>query len=253
MVNTMSLNTDIGEGYGIWRVGDDSALLELVTDANIACGFHAGDPTIMRATCAGAAARGVSVGAQVSYPDIRGFGRRHIEMPASEITDDVLYQLGALHAFAVAAGTRLTYVAVHGALYHAAVTDPTTAHAVVAAAQCFDPSLAFLCQPGTALHEAVVAQNMRPVHEGYVDRAYSPDGLLVPRGLGGAVLSEPAQCAERAVMMATRGQVTTIAGDLIPMPAQSLCIHSDSPGAVEIARAVRSALEAAGVSLAPLG
>ena len=252
MDSTISLNTDIGEGLGMWTIADDDALLNVVTDANLACGAHASDPDIMGRTCYTAVRNGVNVGAQPGYFDIRGFGRRFIETDPASLTNDVLYQLGALSAFTRAAGTTVKYLKIHGALYHAAVKRPEYADAVIAAAKLFDPDMPFMCQPGTTLHDAVTAAGLPVIREGYIDRAYTADGLLVPRGEPGAVITDVEKCAERAVSIAVRGEVEAIDGSPVSVPADSVCIHSDSPGAVRIALAVRSALEAAGVKVSPL-
>lgn len=252
MGTKISLNTDIGEGLGAWRIADDEALLAIVTDANLACGAHASDPDIMRKTCEIAATRDVSVGAQVGYFDIRGFGRRYIDMDPGTLINDVLYQLGALHAFTRATGTGIAYLKIHGALYHAAVQRADYAEAIISAAMLFDPNMPVMCQPGTTLFGAVTNAGLRTIREGYIDRAYTPEGLLVPRGLPGALITDVEQCAERAVGIAVRGEVEAIDGTIIPVPAESVCIHSDSPGAVEIASAVRYALEQAGVAVAAL-
>lgn len=252
METRISLNTDIGEGFGAWSIADDPALLKVVTEANLACGAHASDPDIMRRTCHRASECGVSVGAQVGYFDLRGFGRRFIETDPATLVNDVLYQLGALQAFTVVAGIRVSYLKVHGALYHAAVQRSNYAEAIITAAKLFDPAMPLMCQPGTQLFEAVTAAGLRTIREAYIDRAYTVDGLLVPRGLPGAVITDIDTCAERAVSIAVRGEVECIDGAVISVPADSVCIHSDSPGAVEIARAVRNALEAAGVSVKPV-
>lgn len=249
---TISLNTDIGEGLGAWTIADDDTLLGIVTDANLACGAHASDPDIMRRTCETAVRNGVKIGAQPGYFDIRGFGRRFIETDPATLTNDVLYQLGALSAFTRAAGTKVAYLKIHGALYHAAVQRPAYAEAVVRAAQLFDSEMPFMCQPGTGLYDVVVAAGLRAIREGYIDRAYTPAGLLVPRGEPGALITDLESCARRAVDIATRGEVEAIDGSIVAVPAESVCIHSDSPGAVEIARAVRVALESAGVNVTPL-
>jgi UPF0271 protein len=253
MSPSISLNTDIGEGLGAWTIADDDALLEIVTDANLACGAHASDPDIMRQTCETAVRNGVSIGAQPGYFDIRGFGRRFIETDPATLTNDVLYQLGALSAFARAAGTRVAYLKIHGALYHAAVQRPPYAEAVVRASKLFDPEMPFMCQPGTGLYDAVTTAGLRVIREGYIDRAYTAEGLLVPRSEPGALITDVDVCAQRAVDIATKGEVEAIDGSTVAVPAESVCIHSDSPGAVEIARAVRSALESAGVNVTPLG
>jgi UPF0271 protein len=252
MDTKISLNTDIGEGLGAWTIADDEALLETVTDANLACGAHASDPDIMRRTCETAARNGVNIGAQPGYFDIRGFGRRFIETDPASLTNDVLYQLGALSAFTRATGLEIRYLKIHGALYHAAVKRAEYAAAIIDAAKLFDPEMPFMCQPGTALFDAVTAAGLTTIREGYIDRAYTADGLLVPRGEPGALITDATACAERAVRIAVHGEVEAIDGTIVPVPADSVCIHSDSPGALEIARAVRRALEAAGVKVSPI-
>jgi len=250
--SVVSLNTDIGEGYGVWRITDDAALLGVVTDANVACGFHAGDPDILRRTCEVAAERGVGVGAQVGFADLRGFGRRFVQVPRDSLVNDVLYQLGALAALASVAGTQVSYVKPHGALYHATTQHDDYAAAVVEATLAYDPSLAMLCQPGTRLAELAGREGLRHVAEGFVDRAYTADGLLVPRGEPDAVITDLEQARQRAVRMAREGTVEAVDGSTIPMRVESLCVHSDSPGALEVATAVRAALETDGVVLRSL-
>lgn len=247
----IDLNSDLGEGYGAWTMGDDDALLAIVSSANVACGFHAGDPQIMHHAVAVAARRGVTVGAHVSFPDRRGFGRRDLDLPLSEVTSDVLYQIGALNAFARASGTRVSYVKPHGALYNRIATDADLAGAVVAALRAYDPDMALLTLPGCAAAAAAEAASIPVVAEGFADRAYTPDGHLVPRREPGAVLTDPDLVAARAVRMATEHTVTAIDGTDIPMPIASLCVHGDSPGAVALAQAVRSGLAEAGVTVAP--
>ena len=248
----IDLNADLGEGFGVWRLGDDEALLGIVTSANVACGFHAGDPRTMRRVCAQAAARGVAVGAQVSYRDLAGFGRRFIDVDPAELTDDLLYQLAALDGIARVAGTRVSYVKPHGALYNAAVTHLGHAQAVVDAVLAFDRRLPVLGLPGSALLRTAEAAGMRTVVEGFADRGYTPEGALVPRREAGALVEDPAAVAERAVRMATDGVVVAVDGTRLLMPVESVCVHGDTPGAVALARAVRDALEAAGVVLAPI-
>ena len=247
----IDLNADLGEGFGVWRLGDDEALLGVVTSANVACGFHAGDPVTMRRVCTQAAARGVAVGAQFSYRDLAGFGRRFIDVEPAELTDDLLYQLAALDGIARAAGTRVSYVKPHGALYNAAVTHEGHAGAVVDAVLAYDRRLPVLGLPGSALLRSAEAAGMRPVAEGFADRGYTADGRLVPRREPGALVEDPAVVAERAVRMATDGVVVAVDGTRLLMPVESVCVHGDTPGAVAIAGAVRDALESAGVALAP--
>ena len=247
----MDLNSDLGEGYGRWTLGDDAALLEIVTSANVACGFHAGDPATIDRTVRTTVERGVAVGAQVSYPDLVGFGRREIDVPPGDLTADVLYQLGALEAFARAAGSRVRYVKPHGALYNRIVRDPVQAAAVVEAIRRYDPALPLLTLPGSAAMAAAAEAGVPAVGEGFADRAYTAEGRLVSRREPGAVLGDPDRVAARALRMATEGRVETADGGEVAVQVRSLCVHGDTPGAVELARAVRAALEGAGVPLEP--
>lgn len=249
----ISLNTDIGEGFGVWTITDDDRLLELVSDANLACGFHAGDPDIIRATCATAARLGVAVGAQVGYADLRGFGRRVIDVPAASITNDIVYQVGAVRAFCEIEGLTLSYVKIHGALYHAAVQRPDYHEALADAITLMGADLPVMCQPGTSLAATLAARGCRTIREGYLDRAYRADGLLVPRSEEGAMVVDPEVVAARAVQFAVEGTVRTIEGETIAMEVDSLCIHSDSPGAIELAAAARQALDAAGIEVRGIG
>lgn len=247
----IDLNADLGEGFGVWRLGDDEALLDLVSSANVACGFHAGDPLTMRRVCAGAAARGVAIGAQVGYRDLAGFGRRRIDIRPDELTADVLYQLGALDACARAAGTQVRYVKPHGALYNTAADDAEQASAVAAAVAAFDSGLPLLGLPDSQLASAAAAHGLGFVAESFADRGYLPTGRLVPRGEPGAVLTDPKLVAARAVQLATTGTVEAVDATTVSTRAKSVCVHGDTPGAVEIARAVRAALSAAGIDVAP--
>jgi UPF0271 protein len=245
----VDLNSDLGEGYGHWALGDDAALLEVVTSANVACGFHAGDPATIDRTVRTAVERGVAVGAQVSYPDLVGFGRREIDVPPDELTADVLYQLGALEAFAKAAGSRVRYVKPHGALYNRIARDPVQAAAVVEAIRRYDPALPLLTLPGSVAMEAAGEAGIPSVGEGFADRAYTAEGRLVSRREPGAVLHDPEQVAARAVVMATEHRVEAAGGEQVAVEVRSLCVHGDTPGAVDLARAVRTALEHAGITL----
>jgi len=247
----IDLNADLGEGFGVWRLGDDDALLEVVSSANVACGFHAGDPSTMRRVCAGAVERGVAIGAQVSYRDLAGFGRRFVDVDPAELADDVLYQLAALDGIARAEGGRVRYVKPHGALYNAAVHHEGQAHAVAGAVAAYDRGLPVLGLPGSALLRAAEAAGLHPVEEGFADRGYTPEGTLVPRRSPGALVSEPAVVAERAVRMATDGLVTAVDGTAVEFTVASVCVHGDTPGAVDLARRVRAALEDAGLRIAP--
>ncbi|MBC7375588.1 MAG: LamB/YcsF family protein [Frankiales bacterium] len=248
---TVDLNSDIGEGFGSWALGDDDALLAVVSSANIACGYHAGDPSIMRRTCERAAAAGVAIGAQVGYRDLAGFGRRFLDVEPDVLTQDVVYQIGALDAFARVAGTRVKYVKPHGALYNAIVSHEEQAAAIVRAVTDLDPSLALMGLPGSAVLRLAEQAGLRTVQEAFADRAYTPAGTLVPRRVTGAVLHDPDEIARRCVAMATGQPITDVEGGRLQLSPDSICVHGDTPGAVDIARAVKSALAAAGIVLAP--
>lgn len=247
----MDLNADLGEGFGAWRLGDDDALLDVVTSANVACGFHAGDPSTMRRVCARAAERGVAIGAQVGYRDLAGFGRRRIDYAADELRDDVLYQLAALDGFCRVAGTRVGYLKPHGALYNTACVDEGQAAAVVAAVLDYDRSLPVLTLPGSVLARLATGAGLRAVGEAFADRGYEPDGTLVSRRSPGAVITDAAAVTERAVRMAREGVVTATDGSQVRFRAESICLHGDTPGAVALARGVRAALAGAGIAVAP--
>jgi UPF0271 protein len=244
----VDLNADLGEGFGAWDLGDDDALLAVVTSANVACGFHAGDPLRLRKVCAGAAARGVTVGAQVSYPDLVGFGRRPMEVPADQLAADVIYQIGALDACARAEGTRVRYVKPHGALYHRVIHDADQAFGVASAIAALDPTLPLLTAPSGRLWAAAAELGLRCVAEAFPDRGYAADGTLLPRRHPAALVADPADVAARAVRLAVDGVVEAVDGSLLQLDVASLCLHGDSPGAAEAGRAVREALVAAGVT-----
>ena len=248
-MSRIDLNSDVGESFGRWRLGDDEGVLALVTSANVACGFHAGDASTLRRTCATAVREGVAVGAQVGYRDLAGFGRRFIDMDTVELADDVLYQLGALEAMARVAGTRVRYVKPHGALYNATVHHEAQARAVVDAVRAYDPSLPVLGLPGSQLLAAADRAGLRPVREAFADRAYTPEATLVPRSQDGAVLHDPDLVASRVVRLVTEGRLEAVDGSVVEVRAESVCVHGDSPGAVAMASAVAAALAAEGVSL----
>jgi 5-oxoprolinase (ATP-hydrolysing) subunit A len=247
MSAAVDLNSDLGEGFGVWRLGDDEALLGIVTSANAACGFHAGDPSIMRAVAVGAVANDVAVGAQVSYRDLAGFGRRSMDIAPGELTNDVLYQLGALDGLCRVAGTRVRYVKPHGALYNTCVVDDVQAQAVVRAVKEYDDGLAILGLPGSALLRRAEQAGLRAVSEGFADRAYTPDGHLVARSDPGALVTDADAVVERSVRLATAGEVVAVDGSVLAMAVSSLCVHGDTPGAADLAAQVRRALEQAGV------
>jgi UPF0271 protein len=244
----VDLNADLGESYGSWRMGDDEALFDVVTSANVACGFHAGDPVTMLRTCRAAAARGVVVGAHPSYPDLVGFGRRRMELSDGELHAAVVYQLGALDACCRAAGTRLAYVKPHGALYHEVVSNAGAARAFVAAVVQVAP-LAVLGPMGSELLGAARKAGLRTAAEVFADRGYLADGRLVPRGRLGAIVDDPAAVAARVVEMVTRRSVTAVDGTSVPLQVDSICLHSDTPGAVALARRVREELLGAGAEI----
>lgn len=251
----VDLNADLGESYGAWRAGDDAALLDVVTSANVACGFHAGDPSVLLATCRAAAERGVVVGAHVGYADLANFGRVFVDVPDDRLYADVLYQLGALAGACAVAGARLAYVKPHGALYHAAATHPGQASAVVRAVAEFSRTrpepLALVGLPGGLSLRLAADAGLRGVGEAFADRGYAADGTLVPRGEPGALLHDPAAIAERVVGFARTGTIAAVDGEPVRVSAETVCVHGDSPDAVAIARAARLALEASGVAVRP--
>jgi 5-oxoprolinase (ATP-hydrolysing) subunit A len=233
----IDLNSDLGESFGAWSLGDDEALLKLVTSANVACGFHAGDPSTMLRTCRLAAERGVTVGAHVSYPDLAGFGRRAMDVDPGDLYADTVYQIGALRAVAESVGARLGYLKPHGALYNRIVSDAAQAEAVASAAK--ETGLPLLGLPGSAIASAASAAGVPFWREGFIDRAYRDDGTLVPRSEPGAVLSDPDDAAGRALELTASGRV------------DSLCVHGDNAHALAMAEAVLAALEGAGIEVRP--
>ena len=237
-LNAVDLNADLGEGFGRWSLGDDSGVMPFITSANVACGFHAGDPQIMSATCALAVQHGVIIGAHVSYPDLAGFGRRFIEIEPGELTAIVLYQIGALEAIATAAGTRVSYVKPHGALYNAIVHHTAQAEAVVEALRLHGGGLPLLGLPGSVAQHLASTSGIRFVAEGFADRAYTDEGHLVPRGDPGALITDPDAMATQARRLVHHG-------------IESLCLHGDTPDAAHLAGALSAALEADGISLEP--
>ncbi|OBI18081.1 hypothetical protein A5712_22800 [Mycobacterium sp. E2327] len=245
----IDLNADLGEGFGVWRLGDDDAMLGIVSSANVACGFHAGDPAGLLRVCRSAAERGVRIGAQVSYRDLAGFGRRFIDVAPDDLVADVVYQIGALQAIARASGSAVSYVKPHGALYNTIVTNREQAAAVAAAVHLVDAALPVLGMAGSAFFEEAGRLGLRTVGEAFADRAYRPDGQLVSRREPGAVLHDPAAIAERVLAMVASGRVTATDGTQVGISVESVCVHGDSPGAVRIATVVRDRLEAAGAEI----
>lgn len=251
MPDCIDLNSDLAESFGRWTLGDDAALLEVVTSANVACGFHAGDPSVMRSACERAAERGVSIGAQVAYRDLAGFGRRFMDVAPDELADDVLYQIGALDGFARAAGTRVRYVKPHGALYNAIVSNAAQAGAVVDAVGRYAADLAVLGLPGSVFLTIAQQAGIQTFQEAFGDRRYAPDGTLVSRREPGAVLDDPAEIAGRCARMAVAGEILAVDGSVLTVRPDSICLHGDSPSAVAAARAVREALTSAGLRVRP--
>ncbi|MFE8885915.1 LamB/YcsF family protein [Pseudarthrobacter enclensis] len=250
-MTSIDLNSDVGESFGRWTLGDDAAMFSSVSSANVACGFHAGDPTVIRRTCRSAAQAGVTIGAHVGYRDLAGFGRRFLDVSPAELADDVVYQIGALQALAAAEGARVRYVKPHGGLYNAIVSHTAQAGAVVDAVKSVDPGLPIMGLPGSEVLRLAEQAGLRTVTEAFADRAYNPDGTLVSRSRPGAVLHDPADVAEHVLRMATEQSVRTIDGSLLKIHAESICVHGDSPGAVAMATAVKSALAGAGISISP--
>jgi UPF0271 protein len=251
--SAIDLNADLGESFGAWSMGDDEAILHHVTSANVACGFHAGDPQVMDRTVARAVKAGVAVGAHPGYPDLRGFGRRAIAADPAEVETDVVYQVGALLAFVKSHGARLVHVKPHGALYNQAAVDEALSRAIARAVARVSRDLVLVgAASSPIMRGAAEAEGLRFAAEAFADRAYEKDGTLVPRGRPGAVITDTAEVAARAVRIAREGHVLTAEGTEITLAADTLCLHGDTPGAVAHARAVRAALEAAGVAVRPL-
>ncbi|ACZ29124.1 LamB/YcsF family protein [Xylanimonas cellulosilytica DSM 15894] len=250
-MGAVDLNADLGEGFGQWTLGDDAAMLDVVSSANVAGGFHAGDPAGIRRTVRLAAERGVVVGAHVGYRDLAGFGRREMDVPSAELQADIVYQLGALQGLAAAEGTRVAYVKPHGALYNSAQVDERIAHDVAAAVAAVDPTLVLLGLPGSAALAAAGALGLPTAAEAFADRAYTPAGTLVSRREPGAVLHDPELVAARMVRLVTDGVVEAVDGSLVPVRVDSICVHGDSPGAVGLARRLREALTAEGIAIGP--
>jgi UPF0271 protein len=250
-MTAIDLNSDLGEGFGHWTLGDDDALLDVVTSANVACGFHASDASIMRRVCDRAVEHGVAIGAQVGYRDLPGFGRRFIDIEPDALTQDVIYQVGALDAFARIAGSRVRYLKPHGALYNAIVHHEEQAAAVVRAVVELDRTLPVLGLPGSAWLRLAAEAGLTTVPEAFADRAYTPEGTLVSRRLPGAVLEDADEIARRCVDIAAGEPIRDVDGGSLTVRAGSLCVHGDTAGAVRIAGRVRAALEEAGVTVAP--
>lgn len=250
-MRTIDLNSDLGEGFGPWTMGDDAAMLTVVSSANVACGGHAGDPETMYATCRTAAEHGVVIGAHPSYVDREGFGRRLIPMRPAEIGRMVVAQVGALVAIAQHARTEVRYVKPHGALGNLAAADAEVATGIIEAVHAAFPALAILAISGTQLELVARAAGVEVYSEIFADRAYQPDGLLVPRGQPGAVIHDAAQAAQRLIAFVEHGRMEVVGGEPIQLAAHSVCVHGDTPGAVEMARHIHSELVAAGLTPHP--
>jgi len=249
----IDLNCDLGESFGAWHMGEDEALLALISSANIACGFHAGDPTIMRRTVAMAVTHGVAMGAHVSLPDLQGFGRREMNVSADEVYAMTLYQIGALHAFAQAAGTRLSHVKPHGALYNMAARDRVLADAIARAVHAFDPQLRLFGLAGSALIDAGKALGLPVAAEAFADRRYLADGSLQSRREAGAVIDDASKATAQAIGIARDGLVQAANGLQVRLQADTLCLHGDGTHALSLAQQLRTALEAAGLHIAAPG
>jgi UPF0271 protein len=248
----VDLNSDLGEGFGPWTMGDDAAMLDIVTSANVACGFHAGDPDIMRGTVERAKARGVAIGAHPGFQDLQGFGRRPVlGLGRREIESLIAYQIGALQAMAAVAGHRVTHVKAHGALSNMACVDEAMAGALASAIKAVDPNLVFVVIPLTALERAGEKANLKLAREIYADRAYEDDGTLVSRKKPGAVLHDAGEVAARVLAMVEERAIVSVSGKRLALGIDTVCIHGDSPGAVAMAQAVRKKLTDAGVKIAP--
>jgi UPF0271 protein len=248
----IDLNADLGEGYGPWRMGEDAALLEVLSSANVACGFHAGDPAIMHRAVREALARGADVGAHVGFPDRQGFGRRVMQIDTADLASMVIYQLGALAGIARSAGHRMTHMSFHGALGNMAAADATLAGPLLEAVAAFDPTLVVLSSASRAIQDAAAALGLRVAACFLADRAYGDDGLLVPRKLPDSVIKDHDAVMARVRHLLTEGAVVTRSGKTLPMPVTSILLHGDTEGAVSLARAIRGVVEASGARIVPL-
>jgi UPF0271 protein len=248
-MKSIDLNSDLGESFGQWRMGDDAAILPVVSSANVACGFHAGSPAGILETLSAARSNGVAVGAHVAYPDLVGFGRRAMDIASDELTADVIYQIGALQGLARAAGCKVSYVKPHGALYNTIAHDRRQALAVIAAIKAVEPSLILVALAGSPLVSLAREQGLKVVAEAFADRAYHADGTLVSRREAGAVLHDPEQVAQRMLKLINEGGVESVEGEFTRIEADSICVHGDSPGAIEMARQIRATLERSGIAI----
>lgn len=248
-MTAIDLNSDMGEGFGRWSLGDDDAMLDIVTSANIACGFHAGDPIGLMHTTKSAVGRGVVIGAHPAYRDLAGFGRRAMDVASPELTADVLYQIAALDGITRSAGGRMRYVKPHGGLYNRIAVDPVQAAAVVEAIREYDSDLAVMALAGSVFARVADEAGLRVIAEAFADRGYQPDGTLVSRREPGAVLSDADAVADRIVRLAETGTLIAVDGSQLHLDAESVCVHSDSPGALDMARAIRERLQHEGIAV----
>ena len=251
-MRSIDLNSDLGESFGAYTIGTDERLMQYITSASVACGWHAGDPAVMRTTVAAAKAGGVALGAHPGYPDRMGFGRREMKLTADEVYSYVLYQLGALSAFAKAEGLALQHIKPHGALYNQACKDKLLARAICRAARNFDGNLIVLAPYASAFHAAAEEAGLSFAAEFFADRAYRPDGSLVPRSAAGAVIHDPALACKRVLQMAQEGTVECIDGTILPMRCVSVCVHGDNESALETVRLIHSTLRQNGIALRPM-
>ncbi|MBZ4653459.1 MAG: hypothetical protein JG781_798 [Peptococcaceae bacterium] len=253
MTKRVDLNSDLGESFGAYTLGMDKEVLEIITSANIACGMHAGDPLVMAATVKMAVQNGTAIGAHPGYPDLQGFGRRNLAMSPGEVKDYVIYQVGALEAFARVQGKRLQHVKAHGAMYNMAAKDYKLALAIAEAVKAVNPDLILLALANSEMVRAAKDVGIKVAEEVFADRAYNPDGTLVARGTPGAMIHDRAVAIPRVVRMVTEGKVTAINGQDILIKADSICVHGDNPEAIDFVKEIRKALMEAGVSVEPLG
>ena len=249
----IDINCDLGESFGHYTLGNDAEMMTLISSANIACGFHAGDPSVMRQTIALALQHGLGIGAHPGFNDLAGFGRRNMHMEADELRDALIYQLGALHAFVRLAGATLQHVKPHGAMYNMAANDVTMARTIVNAVREFDARLIFFGLPGSKIITLAQEAGLRVAREVFIDRAYNDDGSLVPRTTPGAVITDPDEVAARVVKMVSERKVTTITGTELDLEFETICVHGDTPGALEHVKHIVQALKQAGMQIVPAG
>lgn len=249
VTSRIDLNSDLGEGYGAWKMGDDAAMLAIVSSANVACGFHAGDPMTLLSTVTEAAARGVAIGAHISYPDLVGFGRRPMGPSPAQLSADVIYQIGALQGICAAAGTRVLYVKPHGALYNTIAVDAEQAAAVIDGIRSVDSELALMGLANSSVLKHAAVAGLRTVSEAFADRGYQPDGQLVPRAVPGSMLHDPEIIASRVLRLVVDNEIEAIDGTMLRIHADSVCVHGDNPAAIAIAARVRDVLRANGIEI----